>query len=52
MAAVAAAAAAVEIDPAQLALLQAKAAEVVGAALAALQQNLAEGHNKATPKAV
>lgn len=52
VAAVAAAAAAVEIDPAQLALLQAKAAEVVGAALAALQQNLAEGHNKATPKAV
>ncbi len=52
VAAVAAAAAAVEIDPAQLALLQAKAAEVVGAALSALQQNLAEGHNKATPKAV
>ena len=51
-AAVAAVAAAVEIDPAQLALLQAKAAEVVGAALSALQQNLAEGHNKATPKAV
>lgn len=51
-AAAAAVAAAVEIDPAQLALLQAKAAEVVGAALSALQQNLAEGHNKATPKAV
>ncbi|MDQ5905073.1 MAG: cell division protein FtsA [Pseudomonadota bacterium] len=51
-AAVAAGAAAIEIDPAQLVLLQAKAAEVVGAALAALQQNLAEGHNKATPKAV
>ncbi|MEO0003934.1 MAG: hypothetical protein RLZZ22_1626, partial [Pseudomonadota bacterium] len=46
------AAAAVEIDPAQLALLQAKAAEVVGAALSALQQNLAEGHSKTTPKAV
>lgn len=51
-AAVAAVAAAVEIDPAQLAQLQAKAAEVVGAALAALQQNLAEGPGKTTAKAV
>lgn len=49
---VAATAAAVELDPAELAQLQAKAAEAVGAALAALQQNLAEGHNKATPKLV
>ncbi len=51
-AAVAAVAAAVVIDPAQLAQLQAKAAEVVGAALSALQQNVAEGHGKTTAKAV
>ena len=47
-----AAAAAPAVNPAELALQQAKAAEVVGAALAALQQNVAEGHTKTTAKAV
>ena len=47
-----AAAAASAVNPAELALQQAKAAEVVGAALAALQQNVAEGHTKTTAKAV
>ncbi|MDD2727643.1 DUF349 domain-containing protein [Malikia sp.] len=47
-----AAAAAFAVNPAELALQQAKAAEVVGAALAALQQNVAEGHTKTTAKAV
>ncbi len=40
------------MDPAELARLQAAAAEAVGAAMAALQQNVAEGHSKTTPKLV
>ena len=40
------------MDPAELARLQAAAAEAVGAALAALQQSVAEGHSKVTAKLV
>ena len=40
------------MDPAELARLQAAAAEVVGAALTALQQSVAEGHSKNTAKLV
>jgi ATP-dependent RNA helicase SUPV3L1/SUV3 len=40
------------IDPAELAAQQAKATQVVGAALQAVQQNVTEGHTKATPKVV
>ncbi len=40
------------MDPAELARLQAAAAEAVGAALAALQQSVAEGHSKNTAKLV
>ncbi|MEN9903914.1 MAG: hypothetical protein RLZZ555_479 [Pseudomonadota bacterium] len=40
------------LDPAELARLQAAASDAVGAALAALKQNVAEGHSKTTPKLV
>ncbi len=40
------------MDPAELARLQAAAAEAVGTALAALQQSVAEGHSKNTAKLV